>query len=76
MTSYPKARVARAPVIVPGMTCPHCNNPVRSNYVYSLDGHPYRCFNCLRVLIKDIKDLRSRNEAEDNKPARQPTDIQ
>lgn len=65
-------RVKRFPVLVPGMTCqrgekPH---PVRGKYVYSFDGTPWRCWDCLRKQLRKINELRQRNEAEDNSPAR------
>jgi hypothetical protein len=57
-SDYPK--VTRMPLIVKGTTCPYCHLPVRGKYVYSADGRPWRCFNCIRKLAGKIVAIRSK----------------
>ena len=73
-----KQRVVRMPVLITGMTCAHGTkpHPVRGKYVYSFDGTPWRCWDCLRSQLRQINDFRRRQMADENQPQRQPTDIQ
>jgi DNA-directed RNA polymerase subunit RPC12/RpoP len=51
--------VIEMPVLAPGITCPYCGHSVDTDFVYSVDGHTYRCQGCAKQLISRIKELRN-----------------
>jgi len=52
-------RVTRMPVLVDAIRCPYCGKWRNAKHVYSADGHPWRCFGCLRVFAQRVIDLRN-----------------
>jgi transposase-like protein len=65
-------RVVRMPLLVE-MACPVCGKEVRGHSLYTVEGHsPWRCWECVRKLARQIVALRNRADDEDNSAARQP----
>jgi DNA-directed RNA polymerase subunit RPC12/RpoP len=50
--------VIEMPVLAQGITCPYCGRAVDTNFVYSVDGHTYRCQSCAKRLMDRIEELR------------------
>lgn len=51
--------VIEMPLLVHGIACKYCGNAIDTDYVYSVDGHTFRCHHCAKVLMDTIKELRS-----------------
>jgi len=51
--------VIEMPVLAPDITCPYCGRTIDTDFVYSVDGHTYRCQSCAKRLVDKIKEMRS-----------------